>query len=313
MVKIPIIFYQQGYQEFIEYALAQARSSNPSSPIYLICDNAVMDKLIYKNRITLIHYEDFSKLANEFIKVYEHFSSNPYEYELVCIVRWFVIYDFMEENKISTAFICDSDCLIYSDITELYPAYNAKYGSLIIVNDQEPFIWVVSGAESYWNLIGLHRFVNFLYRAYNEGITLLLEDKIIYHKINNIPGGVCDMTLLYKFYINQKTEFSNIISVKNGGAFDMSIGNPDNEFINEYQHNGNTKEISFLSGIPYCYNNVTQTKIKLHLLHFQGKQKKLIKAYYKGPIVIHLKLWFRSVIKYGYLAIFQLKRKLKVQ
>lgn len=312
MVKVPIIFYHQGYQEFIEYALAQARYSNPFTPIYLICDDTVIDKLIYKDNITLINNKDFNESASEFIKVYEHFSANPYEYELVCFVRWFVMYEFMKDYKISSAFICDSDCLVYSDIADLYPAYNAKYGSIIIVNDQEPFVWVASGGESYWNLEGLRAFLHFLISSYKHGIKLLLEDKILYHHKNQIPGGICDMTLLYKFYLSNKTEFSNIISVKNGAAFDMSIGNPNNEFVNEYKHNGCTKEISFLSGIPYCYNNSNQSKIKLHLLHFQGDHKKLMKVYYKGPIIIHLKLWFRSVVKKGYSSIFQLKRKLKV-
>jgi len=310
MVKVPIIFYQQGYQEFIEYALAQARYSNPFTPIYLICDDTVIDKIIYRDNITLINNKDFNKSASEFIKVYEHFSANPYEYELVCFVRWFVMYEFMKDYKISTAFICDSDCLIYSDIADLYPEYYAKYGSLVIVNDQEPFVWVASGSESYWNLEGLRAFVHFLISSYKQGIKLLLEDKILYHHKNQIPGGICDMTLLYKFYLNNKTEFSNIISVKNKGAFDRGIGYADNEFANEYRHNGYAKQIVFLYGIPYCFNNYYQSQIKFHLLHFQGAYKKLMKPYYKGPNILLAKIWFRSIIAKFYRKTIGLKHKL---
>ena len=307
---LPIIFYQDGYQEFLEYALAQARHSNPASKMYVICDDSVIKRLIYRRSINIIPINNYAPLIEEFEKHYQHFSANPIKYELVCFVRWIAIYELMRENNINSAFICDSDCLVYSNISELFPLYNAEYASLIIVNDQEPFVWVASGGESYWNIKGLKLFVEYLFDAYKNGIRLLLNDKIKYHQTQNVAGGVCDMTLLYKFYIQNRSKFSNILTVTDGGTFDMAIGTSDNEFRNEYQFDGNKKIINYTEKIPFGYNIILDKQIRFHLLHFQGASKPLMKEFYEQVKILNFQIWCRATLSKSIKTLLYFKNKI---
>lgn len=310
IVNLPIIFYHEGYQEYIEFAVAQAKKTNPHSAIYLVGDDDVLKKLITRKGIIAINKKKYEHSFSEFVNVYEHHSTNPHNYELICFIRWFVIRDVMKTNRIDTAFVCDTDCLIYSNISKVYPEYEASYGSLMVSKEQSPFEWVASSAASFWTIGGLNIFLNYLLGVYRQGVIIEFGEKIKFHNDTSAPGGICDMTILYKFYLENIEKFSNILSIRSNGTFDGNFNATSNEFENEYAHDGNHKTIKLLNYKPYGYSLLKKNDVQFHLLHFQGNSKKYMHSFYIGSKMLILRLSMRSKASKLQLKFLSLKERL---
>ena len=106
-------------------------------------------------------------------------------------------------------------------------------------------------------------------------------------------GGICDMTLLYYFAHNE-TEFvglrlpnypyfkNDLTSIFNDEfTFDLHIGVSGNHpHPNDYEMVENRKNIIIDNKSAYCYNKRLNKKIRFVLLHFQGKNKYLMRNHY---------------------------------
>ena len=130
--KVALIFTHKGSSDYLWYCLEQAKISCPDCRIILLGDDA--NKTDNPN---IEHYliTDVMQSADDFEKVYRHQSSNPYWYALICFQRWFIIRDFVEKNNISRFYGCDTDIMIYDDLTKYIP--DTKY-RLTIANRNGP-------------------------------------------------------------------------------------------------------------------------------------------------------------------------------
>ena len=114
-MSIPIIFFHVGDSPYLEFTLNQAASSNPNSDIYLLGDQ-FNEK--YATNVEYYPFENFFEDVWDFKKIYTHLSTNEAAYEVICIVRWFVMNRFCKKHNIDKFFYCDSDVMLYCDITE---------------------------------------------------------------------------------------------------------------------------------------------------------------------------------------------------
>ena len=76
-----IIFIHKGDSWYLPYALHQCVKSNPSARVILLGD--VANKK-YNNIVEHQLIEDYSLEADEFSKLYQHYSTSSYNYELFC-------------------------------------------------------------------------------------------------------------------------------------------------------------------------------------------------------------------------------------
>lgn len=278
---IPIIIFHLGNQEYVHLCLKQAKKYNNN--IHILTDNE--NNFIYEN-IKCINYIKYNNYMKKFQYIYKHFSSNSQQLEFICIVRWMCIYEYMKEQSIEKAFICDSDVLLYDNISNIVKKYFKDDLYLCTSSSKN-----VTGGQSIFTLNKLEQFVNFCFNFYNTQVPNIIQ----WYKTYNEPGGICDMTLLYYFcngatefvglrlpeYPYYKNDLTNIID--NKYTFDLHLSTFGNHlYHDEYEKNENTqnKNIFFKEEKPFCYNKRLDKDIQFYLLHFQGKNKRIMKDYY---------------------------------
>ena len=282
---LPIIIFHLGDREYVHLCLKQAKKYNNN--IILLTD--VPD--VYKHTgANCVHFQKYANRISEFQKLYKHFSTNSYQLELICIIRWFVVYDYMKEFKIERAFICDSDVLIYDNIEKIDKEYLKSYDFMLCSSHSKD----VTGGQSIWNLSNLQNFVIFCFKFYKQQLPNIEK----WHKTYTAPGGICDMTLLYYYVHNQETFvglqlptfptidndltqiFGNILT------FDLHLATHGNHLYPEdyEKDNSNNKKIKYINNQPYCFNKRLNKDIKFILLHFQGRNKAIMKDYYLKTI-----------------------------
>ena len=281
-----IIIFHLGNQAYVKYCLQQALQYH--NEIVLLNDNPDNFKELSSDNCKIVNYSNYTERVNKFNKIYKHFSTNYYQLELICIIRWMCIYEYMEKHNIQRAFICDSDVLIYDNITNIDCQYLKDSDYMLCSSSSKN----VTGGQSIWNINKLKDFVEFIFAFYTGETLQKIEN---WWKIYNEPGGICDMTLLYYFannsldfvglrlpdfpYFNQ--DLTQIFN--NEFTFDLHLatyGNhphPKEYDINEMTKN---KNIKFINNKPYCFNKRLNKDIRFVLLHFQGRNKAIMKDYY---------------------------------
>jgi hypothetical protein len=279
---LPIIIFHLSDKEYVHLCLKQAKKYNNN--IILLTD--VPDA--YKDTgITCVNYSKYSNRISEFQKLYKHFSTNSYQLELICIIRWFVIYDYMREFNIKRAFICDSDVLIYENLTEIDTKYLKEYDYMLCSSHSKD----VTGGQSIWDFDKLQEFVIFCFKFYKQQMPNIEN----WHKTYTAPGGICDMTLLYYFAHKQNTfvglQLPNYPTISNDLTqifdniitFDLHLATHGNHlYPNDFEVNlqSQNKNIKYINGKPCCYNKRLNKVIKFVLLHFQGRNKSIMRDYY---------------------------------
>lgn len=279
MNELPIIIFHIGNQPYVRDCLEHALINNKNIIIINERDNMYPDL-----PIKCVSYHNYNKLMNNFNSLYKHFSTNSQQLEFICIIRWMCVYEYMKSNNIERAFICDSDVLIYDNITKIDNQYLSTYEFMLCSSGSKN----VTGGQSIWNIESLNKFILFIFKFYTTQSTKMEE----WYKSYNEPGGVCDMTLLYYFSHNA-TEFvglrlpgfpyfeNDLMQIfDNSFTFDLHMGVSGNHIYPEdYEMNENRKKIKMIDNQPYCYCKRLDKDIRFILLHFQGQHKKVMPNY----------------------------------
>ena len=190
---LPIVFFHSG-----------------NIPGYLI--RSVNQALIYNKNVVLITDTSSEHLKikqylidqlNEGVATFEdkyvHMSSNSVSFELICIKRWFLLRNYMNKYNIDVCYYSDSDVMIYDNLTAVYSFYKEFDAAYTMTEYQENYRWSASACCSFWKRETINRFCDFILDLYSTSKIEKLKQKWNYHQQNNIPGGICDMTLLYLF------------------------------------------------------------------------------------------------------------------
>lgn len=283
-MNIPIIIYHLGYRDYVPLCMKQALKYNKN--VIFITD--VVEKYEKIEGLTLVNSNNYMEKINIFQELYIHLSSNSRMLEFLCIIRWIVIHEYMNENNIERAFICDSDVLIYDNITKLNDKYLKQYPFMLCSSPSKN----LTGGQSVWNLSELEKFVNFVFEFYENQENM--TNTIDWYSKNKSVGGICDMTLLYYFAHNEtkfkglrlpnyptfKMELNQIF--ENDFTFDLHMDSAGNhEYPEDWEMSERgSKNIKYIDGIPYCHNKRLKKDIRFILLHFQGRNKAIMKEYY---------------------------------
>lgn len=278
MNEIPIIIYHEGNQTYLQECIDQAKKYN--NTVILIGDESNKD-------MNADYWYDAAELEieewREFADLFYNMSKNSAKFELQCFKRFFMIYALMQKNIIKQCIHIDSDVLCYYDFSKFNAFAGIYAASLSIPKKQDAYRWSVSAMTSYWTKKGIASFCSFVIAAYKDKNALLTE-KWNYHKKNNLPGGICDMTLLY-LWSKQEKEIRILNTMEQFKAgddlavIDNNISTVENGYL--YDKLFHLKKVTFHDGIPYLHKE-DGTKIRTLALHFQGGAKRFMKFYASG-------------------------------
>jgi len=263
---LPIIFFHKGNQDFIKYSLLKAKEENPDSRVILLGDESNRwlgeEYDVEWHNYTL--YKD--RAQNELVKCYKHMSTNPAHYELICIARWFFTYDFVMMNSIDSAFIADTDVLLFCDVAKQKEKHFKNYRCTLTNN--------ISAGISFINDVSvLGEYCQFVLDSYS-GKDKFHFDKAKSHyeclKGNGKPGGVADLTWWGLMKQKNPGEYGETTFVTNEmTTFDHCLG-----AIYGYESESGIKKIKYkeVDGklIPFCKHLRLQKDVRFNCLHFQG-------------------------------------------
>jgi len=178
--KYPIFFLQVGSNRnsFLEKVFQQAAVTNGIENVYILTDT---DFDLYKDYKCI----DITKYINnnsEFDKVYQHHSTNSYQFEKSCFDRWFILKDVVQELNIPYFFYADCDVLVLRDLTPTFN-YMIKHGyegAMTFVDRENDSISITSAHSSFWGSELLNEFCDFTYNTYTDSHTFnkLLKDTV---------------------------------------------------------------------------------------------------------------------------------------
>jgi len=293
---IPIIFIHNQNSSYLPLSLWQARKSNPEAEVILIGDSG------NKHFKYLVNHEDkskYSKKADEFGKKFVNFSTNSHDFELICLQRWFILEEFMQQNNIEKCLYLDSDILLFGNVKS--EIHRFRFFGMTIAG--------ISGHSNYINDIEvLSKFCRFIEKAYEspEAISILEEKYRIFRQTHE-AGGISDMT----FFVEFKEEFpDHIIDIGTpiqGKMYDISMN-----YI-EYMHNsGGIKIVNQAKNGEVYLRLANDPVINMQTLHFQGDTKVHMKRhlftysltldviYYANLLFIFFqKAWKKTLGKYN--------------
>ncbi len=270
---IPVIFIHKKNASYLEDSLWQARQYN--SRVILIGDQT-------NNHYPEIeHYDmhDYFDQAESFAKVYKHIGGMPFGFELFCFQRWFILKAFMEAHNIERCFYCDSDVMLYCNVTEENKLFS-EYDMALI----NPPHGILSGESSFMSISSLQDFCIYVYQTYQD-------EKVIAEWLAwfNDPArppkhSICDMRLFTRYASTGRSKIGNLRTIINDAAFDHHMGVDEGGCfaLQKVERDGKIialKEIKWIHNRPYAYHKKLNTFIRFKSLHFQGPRKPFMSQY----------------------------------
>ena len=305
-MKSPIIVVHQGFSEYLTLCLLKAQQYNPSTPIVLIGneDNRHLSDLIPD----LIHVipDQNGYDVRSLKKNYKHRNiqtEHVKEYELLCLLRWFFVRDFMKQNGIERCLHIDSDVLLFCDVWQAGEPFrnygmtlapwgdpNNMIGHTCFINDLQLLERFCNTVQEYYYDAEKSRFLDELYAD-------LLKKKICRYAIS-------DMTFLKIFCDENPQSIGNVSDIINDATFDNRITSCLGGYAaNSRLIKNEMKKILFENKIPYCWNKTLHKKIRFHSIHFHGNMKYMMKYffqenvnYYSDILLERAKIKLRKII-----------------
>lgn len=261
---IPIILIHRSNSNYLPYTIAQARRTNPKSPLFLIGDES--------NRYGLVEHELISKYldsATKFAHVYQHLSTNPIEYELFCFQRWFILKDFMSRHAFDQCFYLDSDVMLYEDIT--LDQQRLQHYEIALTADTPSSIFVN-------NLASLERFCTFVFNLYQNSDSLQRIKFFFKEQLQStLATSISDMFAFAAYRKQYPHKVGDLLEINNDSTYDALMTAPDGfEMVN------GIKKIHFRNQQPFGNHLESGRVIRFKSLHFQGNSKRYIKDYFVG-------------------------------
>jgi hypothetical protein len=271
---LPIVVAHCSNSDYLQYTLAQAKSTNPHSTIYLLGDNDNTEYPFVEHRMI----SEYSRGADRFAEVYRHYTTIPVQYDLFWFTRWFVLRDFLSEAGINRCLYIDSDVLLYTNVTAAQTRFSqydftishGMCGCVFFLNRRQAlsdfcdFVMdVFSGKDAYHHdrMLGLY----------------------VAMRKNMRPGGICDMTLLQFFAQANFGRIGEVSEIIEGSLFDPNV----NIEAPGMQMDGGMKHLWWHEGVPYGRHVRTKQEVQFHSLHFQGRAKQRMASCFSGdPLLL---------------------------
>ncbi len=283
---INCVVIHKGYQPYLRHNLEITSKNNK---VYLIGDSSVEVLGNISNNVKFLDIKKFQ--SNEKIKFFKenfkNYSTNSFEFEWFCFERVLLIESFMEEFGLEKVFHIDSDNILLTNINDLNFTSNNAY---VIPANKDRFTMAGSIHAGLIDMDFCTKFSELYEDIYiNKSKFDLIEKKIQHHKVNEIAGGICDMTLYFLLY-DQK-----FLSIQNLLIPFHNISGEEYVFMNNYNlgegyfHDQN---FEMKKGRIKIYNGnsindlVNNKKIKIANIHYQGKAKKYLNRFTKFKLSV---------------------------
>ncbi len=259
--QVPVIFIHKSPSFYLNDSLWQAKQYNER--VILISDvkNGSYDG------IEQYDIADYFKGASYFATIYKHIAENHYAYELFCFQRWFILKEFMQNKGINRCFYCDSDVMLYCNVTEEEKIFS-QCDIVPLISPKGGY----SGGISFWRFAGLEHFCLFVNEYYENKKNL---EKWIawFNSPRRKKGqGLCDMTIFKEYAKTLEAPMIDIRTMVDNAVFDHII-NSDEEGayqMNEIEKGRKIKKVEWRGALPYCYNIKEEKWVRFKCFHFQG-------------------------------------------
>lgn len=268
-------------QGYLATVLKQAQQYNRR--VILLGDEA-------NSHLEVEHYDygDFSGEADRFLeKEYTKYSSYEDSYDKFCLSFYFILKEFMQAADLDVISNNDSDVMIYCDMTAEEQKLPADYLLACCIPEyQPPFRWSASTHTSFITLEAIHEICDFIHRVYTTPAGLeKIKSKWNFQVEHNLPGGICDMTMIYLFQQERQgkriVNLTPVITSPDEGAFSHNLSGSENGLQDEYRLQGRYKELKWVDDQPYCWNLRLGTWVRFKTLHCQGGAKGLIQGFFR--------------------------------
>jgi hypothetical protein len=266
---IPIIFIHSGDSEYLRYTLAQAKISNPNSIVYLIGDDS-------NNKYEFVEHCDMREYLaeiQELSNVYIHRSPNPYEYELFCFKRWFILRNFIDKMRIQKCLYLDSDVMLYANLCEEELKFSQS--DIYLYRALVPHCAYINDSRI------LNSFCRFVIQTYGDEslFTKIIERVEILRQTEGTLGATNDMVFFRQFSILFPDKVGDVSPIIGNSTYDSNINLPY-----DFRMEGGIKKIIWIDNHPFGSYIPSDSLIRFNILHFQGGAKVLIKDFLKGEL-----------------------------
>ena len=174
---------------------------------------------------------------------------------------------------------CDSDVMLFCNVSEEKHLLNNNLAAFCFPKDQENFRLGASAHVSFWTYEGIEKLCELIEGLYSEEkFPEEVQEKWDYVVKNKIHGGITDMVALNLF--SKRFKVANLLPVNSDSTYDDNINSPENYLRNEFSMENRIKKIIWKDKIPFGLNQQGET-VRFKALHFQGVAKGLMKEFFK--------------------------------
>jgi hypothetical protein len=283
-MEIPVYIFHIGDQEYFKKCV---EINSLKNKVYILGNDTNKDLFKKNDNVVHIHVKDIDNgEVNRLKNCFVNYSSSDINYEIKCFLRVFYLKQLMLITGINSFFHVDSDCIIYENISEIFnqnPHVKNAYSLQKNYEKTNPHHMVGCIHNGLISLELCEVFIQLCYDIYeNKSKLNLIQNKINYHKQQNIGGGICDMTFFWLIYSEKFCEIhdlNDIIFFENEKCtFDHNI-NIDYGFLGDgtYKKFNNIKSIINKDNKKYAITNSGEM-IRLLSIHFAGGAKKILET-----------------------------------
>lgn len=282
MTEIPLFIFHIGNQEYFKKCV---KFNSVKNKVYIIGNDTNKDLFINNPNVNHFHVKDFDNCeVNRLKRCFINYSTMDSSFEIKCFLRVFYLKQLMLTTGINKFFHIDSDCIVFDNISDIFNSTNNienAYSLQKYSEEKNSFHMVGCIHNGLLTLDLCNIFIQLCFDIYeNKSKLNLIQEKVNYHKTNNISGGICDMTFFWLIY---KEKLCNIFDLNDIVIFQEEECTFDHNitiaygFLGEetYQKNGNFKNITIKDGKNYITSKNGKL-IRLLSIHYSGDAKKVL-------------------------------------
>jgi hypothetical protein len=270
--RIPILIFNYGVQPYLPYVMAQFVYRAKGAEVHLLGDDS------NRGYLGVFHHNSaqFDRQARYFRESFVNLSTNPERFERVCFERWMIIVEFARQHSLERFWVFDSDIVLLHDLSDFEQELEGT--ALTLFPDPDPAS-MTAGPQSMrvGDLGTLEDFTKMVTDTYTRRTDYFHRAANHYQSLQQkgLPGGVCDMTFWYMWYLENKNAVRDLCQPMNDGSqFDIAFGSPGlgaRQFRMENGHKFLRRTGDSAWGVDNDGNEV-----RFNTLHLQGNSKSQI-------------------------------------
>ena len=276
-----IILIHMSNPHYLYLTLQNLRMNFPNDNLCLLGDDTNLELCSIYN----FNHFDMNEYINDFD--YIHKSLNEKKYEKFCVMRWLILCNFMEKNKLEHAIYFDSDVLIL-DNNYIQSFYDTTYD---LIKDKDLVSMPYITFFSYNGIKYLSENIKEFYKLKKEKILEIYSS--ICQRVGASNIHISDMYLIGDIF-NKWSRIVHETKIDLGGLKikEIEILKKDEFPINSGKY-VLWKTVDQILGrtIEYKNNNWYIDDKIIPILHFQGSAKRIFSPVFKNIInKVHIKL-----------------------